>query len=70
VVAPRAGALRRPATTSSRTPPDQRVGIRYHLGVDGVPPRCCCDPFVARGTIMSWKIEKSPKGYHAMYLLP
>ena len=46
-------------------------GIRYHVGVDGVSVALLLlTSFVAlTASIASWKIEKSPKGYHAMYLL-
>src|SRR5205823_6596307 len=45
--------------------------IRYHLGVDGVSVALLLlTTFVCVGaSIASWKIEKSPKGYHAMFLL-
>jgi NADH-quinone oxidoreductase subunit M len=46
-------------------------GIRYHLGVDGVSVALLLlTSFVAVGaSLASWNIEKSPKGYHSMYLL-
>jgi NADH-quinone oxidoreductase subunit M len=45
--------------------------IRYHVAVDGVSVALLLlTSFVSlAGAIASWKIEKSPKGYHAMYLL-
>jgi NADH-quinone oxidoreductase subunit M len=45
--------------------------IRYHLGVDGVSVALLLlTSFVSlAGTIASWNVAKSPKGYHAMYLL-
>jgi len=45
--------------------------IRYHMGVDGVSVALLLlTSFVGvSASIASWKIEKSPKGYHAMYLL-
>jgi NADH-quinone oxidoreductase subunit M len=47
------------------------IDIRYHLGVDGVAVALLLlTSFVSlAGTIASWNITKSPKGYHAMYLL-
>jgi NADH-quinone oxidoreductase subunit M len=46
-------------------------GIRYHLGVDGISVALLLlTSFVAVGaSLASWNIEKSPKGYHSMYLL-
>jgi NADH-quinone oxidoreductase subunit M len=45
--------------------------IRYHVAVDGVSVALLLlTSFVSlTGAIASWKIEKSPRGYHAMYLL-
>ncbi len=45
--------------------------IRYHVGVDGVSVALLVlTSFVSLcGSLASWKIEKSPRGYHAMYLL-
>jgi NADH-quinone oxidoreductase subunit M len=46
------------------------LSIRYHLGVDGISVALLLlTSFVSlMGSIASWRIEKSPKGYHAMYL--
>jgi NADH-quinone oxidoreductase subunit M len=46
-------------------------GIRYHLGVDGISVALLLlTSFVAVGaSLASWGIAKSPKGYHAMFLL-
>jgi NADH-quinone oxidoreductase subunit M len=46
------------------------LSIRYHLGVDGVSVvLLLLTSFVSlMGAIASWRIEKSAKGYHAMYL--
>jgi NADH-quinone oxidoreductase subunit M len=46
-------------------------GIRYHLGVDGISVALLLlTSFVSVGaSLASWHIEKSPKGYHSMYLL-
>jgi NADH-quinone oxidoreductase subunit M len=45
--------------------------IRYHLGVDGISVvLLLLTSFVSlSGAIASWKIEKSAKGYHSLYLL-
>ena len=47
------------------------LGIRYHLGVDGVSVALLLlTSFVSLvSSIASWNITKSPKGYHAMFLL-
>jgi NADH-quinone oxidoreductase subunit M len=46
-------------------------GIRYHLGMDGISlVLLLLTSFVSFvGAIASWRIEKSARGYHAMYLL-
>jgi NADH-quinone oxidoreductase subunit M len=46
-------------------------GIRYHLGVDGVSVALLLlTTFVSVGaSLASWKVERSPKGYHSMFLL-
>ncbi len=46
-------------------------GISYHVGVDGFAVSLLLlTAFVSTlGVLASWNIEKSPKGYHAMYLL-
>jgi NADH-quinone oxidoreductase subunit M len=46
-------------------------GIRYHVGVDGLSlALLLLTAFVSTvGVLASWTIEKSVKGYHAMYLL-
>jgi NADH-quinone oxidoreductase subunit M len=47
------------------------AAIRYHLGVDGIGlVLLLLTSFVSLGgAIASWRIERSPKGYHSMYLL-
>ena len=46
-------------------------GIRYHMGMDGISlVLLLLTSFVSFvGAVASWRIEKSPRGYHAMYLL-
>lgn len=45
--------------------------IRYHLGVDGVSVALLLlTSFVSVGaSLASWNVERSPKGYHSMFLL-
>ena len=45
--------------------------IHYHLGVDGVSVvLLLLTSFVSLGaSLASWNVEKSPKGYHSMFLL-
>jgi NADH-quinone oxidoreductase subunit M len=47
------------------------AAIRYHLGIDGIGlSLLLLTSFVSlAGSIASWRIERSPRGYHAMYLL-
>jgi NADH-quinone oxidoreductase subunit M len=48
-----------------------QAAIRYHLGTDGISlVLLLLTSFVSFvGSIASWRIERSPRGYHAMYLL-